>query len=128
MADVINIRGARVHNLKDISLHSALWWMLDALDLEYVIRHEVLLITTQDRVDERLLTRVYKVADLVAVRNRQGKTEYEHEWLVELITTTLAPSTWSDVGGQGVVAVHEGVLIVSQTDRQHCHRYPVAAA
>ena len=52
-------------NLKGISLRSALRLMLKELDLTYVIQDEVLLITTPENADSRLITKVYPVADLV---------------------------------------------------------------
>ncbi len=52
-------------NLKGIRLRSALRLMLRELDLTYVIRDEVLLITTPEEVENLLTTKVYPVADLV---------------------------------------------------------------
>ena len=52
-------------NLTDISLRSALRLTLGSLDLTYTVRDEVLLITTTDKVNEHLVTKVYPVADLV---------------------------------------------------------------
>ena len=51
--------------LKGISLRSALKLTLSDHDLTYVIKDEVLLITTKDRADANLVTKVYPVADLV---------------------------------------------------------------
>lgn len=52
-------------NLRAISLRSALRLMLRELDLTYMIRDEVLLITTPEKAEDQLVTRVYPVADLV---------------------------------------------------------------
>ncbi len=52
-------------SLRGISLRSALRLMLRELDLTYVIRDEVLLITTAEEVESHLTTKVYPVADLV---------------------------------------------------------------
>ena len=52
-------------NLKGISLRSALRLTLREMDLTYVIKDEVLLITTPEVVDTMLTTKVYPVADLV---------------------------------------------------------------
>jgi hypothetical protein len=52
-------------NLRNISLRSALRYMLQELELTYVIENEMLMITTQEEADTRLDTRVYPVADLV---------------------------------------------------------------
>jgi hypothetical protein len=52
-------------NLKGISLRSALRLLLGELDLTYVIRDEVLLITSKTEAENIVSTRVYPVADLV---------------------------------------------------------------
>jgi hypothetical protein len=52
-------------NLKGITLRSALRLMLREMDLTYVIRDEVLLITTPEEAESKLTTKVYPVADLV---------------------------------------------------------------
>lgn len=52
-------------NLKGISLRSALRLMLHELGLTYLIKDEVLLITTPEEAENQLTTKVYPVADLV---------------------------------------------------------------
>jgi hypothetical protein len=51
--------------LNGVSLRSALRLLLKELDLTYVVRDEVLLITTPDEAQSQLVTKVYPVADLV---------------------------------------------------------------
>jgi hypothetical protein len=52
-------------NLSGISLRSALRLALGELDLAYLVKDEVLLITTSQRAEEDLVIKVYPVADLV---------------------------------------------------------------
>lgn len=52
-------------NIKGITLRSALRLMLGEMDLTYVIRNEVLMITTKTEAENMLSTKVYPVADLV---------------------------------------------------------------
>lgn len=52
-------------SLKGVTLRSALKLILGELDLTYVIRHEVLLITSKTEADSMQEVRVYPVADLV---------------------------------------------------------------
>ena len=47
-------------NLKNISLRSAMRLMLGQMGLTYVVRDEVLLITTRERADTMLQTRIYR--------------------------------------------------------------------
>jgi hypothetical protein len=53
------------HNLKGITLRSALRLILGPLNLTYVIKDEVLQITSVERASEQLVTKVYPVGDLV---------------------------------------------------------------
>jgi hypothetical protein len=52
-------------SIKGITLRSALKLLLSELDLTYVIRNEVLMITSKTEAENMLSTRVYPVADLV---------------------------------------------------------------
>ena len=52
-------------NLKGITLRSALRLILGELELTYVVRDEVLQITTPEDAESRLITKVYPVGDLV---------------------------------------------------------------
>ena len=52
-------------NLAGVSFRSAMRLMLDPLGLTYVIKNEVMLITTKVKAEEDLITKVYPVADLV---------------------------------------------------------------
>ena len=61
-------------NLRGISLRSALRLMLGPMDLAYVIKDEVLLITTKEKADAELVTKVYPVADLVLPIRQTGFT------------------------------------------------------
>ncbi|HVA48612.1 MAG TPA: hypothetical protein VNH11_19760 [Pirellulales bacterium] len=52
-------------SIKGITLRSALKLLLGEMDLTYVLRNEVLLITSRTEAENMLSTRVYPVADLV---------------------------------------------------------------
>ncbi|MGM0487018.1 MAG: hypothetical protein ACQESR_09690 [Planctomycetota bacterium] len=93
--------------LKGISLRSALALLLSRLDLDYVIHHEVLMITTEEAARSHLDPRLYLIEDLNPDR------------LVELITDVIAPETWQEVGGTGTITALEGGLVIAQTDQIH---------
>ncbi len=59
-------------SLRGISLRSALRLLLRDLDLTYVIKDEVLLITTPEQAQNDLVLKVYPVADLVVPPNSIG--------------------------------------------------------
>jgi general secretion pathway protein D len=181
----------------DISLKSALQLILDELGLSYVIKDEVLKITTSEHKDSEVYVETYNVADLVipipnflpsahmgmqgaidaayrqagsygfgapvtAVATADGGTgnakidptvlanlssygasappfggppaplgagpgglggfgQPDFDSLIELITTTVAPSSWEDAGGPGSIKEFETnlTLVVSNTRDVH---------
>lgn len=59
--------------LNGVSLKSALRLLLGEYDLTFIVKDEVLLITTQDKAESELVTKAYPVADLVIpVRSGRG--------------------------------------------------------
>ena len=185
----------------DISLRSALNLILDPLHLNYVVKDEVLKITSEQYRAGNLYTRPYNVADLVipipnfvpnsrmgmagayndgisrvgfggsstfaggtspmgflAANNAQGGnvpagvlaqsgmppgsggmagggtmpmgfgpgglgggSQADFDSLIELITTTISPESWTEVGGEGSISPYENnlTLVVSQTQEVH---------
>jgi general secretion pathway protein D len=185
----------------EISLKSALDLILQPLHLSYVIKSEVLKITSEQMRDGEVYQKVYNVADLVtpipnfvpnpnmglrgalneananlpnnwAALNGEapmtvaasatgasvnavldprstlaqmstpnspaiaaggspalgngpggltGGTQADFESLIELITSTIAPTTWDDVGGPGSIQQFQGnlSLVISQTQEVH---------
>jgi type II secretory pathway component GspD/PulD (secretin) len=169
--------------VENISLKSALNLLLEQLHLTYVVKNEVLYITTDDKAQGKLKRVTYPVADLVvpvenhklaasadinnffnrsyeagaanpyaaspypgpyslqagtpvssqssgtyvppgatgqtpgtSVRNN-GTGHTIEDTLIKLITSTIAPQTWTDVGGQGTIQYFPlgMALIVNQT-------------
>jgi hypothetical protein len=97
-------------SLKGISLRSALRLVLQDLDLAYVVRDEVLLITSEESAISNPSIRFYPVADLLPP-NGDGKV------LVEFIRTVVAPNTWGESGGGAIFYVeHLESVVVRQTD------------
>jgi RNA polymerase sigma factor (sigma-70 family) len=95
-------------NFKAISLRSALALMLEPLGLTYVVRDEVLKITSKDEAETQLDPRFYRM-----------ETDNPDE-LIELITSMVAPTSWDEVGGPGSIrAMNRSHLVISQTDRVH---------
>jgi hypothetical protein len=103
-------------SLKGITLRSALNLMLHELGLTWTIQDEVLLITTPEEEDNLLTTVVYDVADLVELSDGD-----DYDTLIDLITSTVKPTTWDNVGGPGSIQGSSldtaKVLVVLQTYR-----------
>ena len=109
--------------VKDVSLESLLGLILDELDLAFCIKHEVLLITTPEFVEEALTTRVYDVADLVVCRNRDGELWDDYETLRDAITAAVRPASWDDAGGPGTIqrGTFRGAKVLIVSHRREVH-------
>jgi len=110
---------------KGITLRSFLALSLDQSELTWTIQDETLMVTTVEEADYNLVTRLYLVADLVeegeSLLYNGGNADYDS--LIEVLTSTLAPESWEDVGGpgsiRGATMGDRRLLIVSQTYRNH---------
>jgi hypothetical protein len=111
----------RVHGLK---LCSALDLLLGELDMTYVVRDEVLLLTTKTEAENLLFTRVYPAADLVLPRDDGLVVVVDAGYrdLIESIMSSVQQTTWDEVGGPGTIKAHRQSqsLVISQT--YHAHR------
>ena len=94
--------------------------MLEPMRLTWVVRHESLLVTTQEAANTMLIVRVYPVADLVLPGNG-SPSQADFESLIELITSTIHPQSWDTVGGPGSIKGFSGslALVFDQTRQVH---------
>lgn len=106
-----------------LTLRTALKLLLVELDLTYLIRNEVLIITSQTEAENMLTTKVYPVFDLVvrppgAPANRPA---LDFQALIENLSSNIAPTTWDEVGGPGAIQqfTNAGALVISQTTAVH---------
>lgn len=104
-------------NLRSISLRSALRLMLKTKQLTYIIRDEVLIITTPEEAETELIACVYDVRDLIG-GNRASR---EIKALADAIVSCVAPNTWAvHKGGEAEIGtLPPGLLIISQTQAVH---------
>jgi hypothetical protein len=129
--------------LPPVRARNALKILLEPLHLKTVVRDGVLKITSEEKASEALETRVYNVRDLVEIQsNRAGKpataltpvpvpqgtkvvlkergtiTYQDFDTLIDLITSTVQPDSWTDNGGQGSISgfPRGSLLVVSQTE------------
>jgi hypothetical protein len=97
--------------LPDASLQSVLSLLLGPSQLATVIRDGVLVVTTGVSAEESLETRIHPVK-----RRLEGK---DHQSLVDVVTATVDPDMWEDVGGPGTIRAIRGGLVIRQTERVH---------
>lgn len=100
-------------SLKDINLKSALRLILREHNLAYVIRNEVLLVTTKTEEEAFTETRVYPVQDLLS-RWPNGRVTVGD--LIQTITASVHPTNW-EAGGQ--IMPLSGTLVIDQTQAMH---------
>ncbi|HVX13426.1 MAG TPA: hypothetical protein VHC22_19740 [Pirellulales bacterium] len=109
--------------IQSVTLRTAFKLLLGELDLTYIIRDEVLAITSKTEAENMLVTKVYPVFDLVATPagKSQQANVLEFRSLIDTITSTLGPTTWDEVGGPGAIKefTNSGSLVISQTTEIH---------
>ena len=116
-------------SLRSVSLRSALNLMLKEPGLEdlcFTIDEEVLLITTTEKANETLLTKVYRVDDFEMtnehLRPRGGASTWaDYSPIVDVITSCVEQKTWRENGtGKGEIRiVKPGMLVITQTRYVH---------
>jgi len=102
--------------LKNVTARVGLRDMFEAKDLNFVIEHEVILITTADVGKANTVTFLYPVGDLVGNPDFAGPGKDSYDALTDAITTTVRPSSWADNGGNGSIAPFAAckVLVISE--------------
>jgi hypothetical protein len=101
---------------REMTLGSALYHMLRPFELVVDSKEGALAITTHERACEAQKVRLYYVKDLLFVDD-EGKEDYDS--LIDLIKSTVSPTSWDDVGGPGSIAPYSGMLVFAQTDAVH---------
>ncbi|QEG40389.1 hypothetical protein [Roseimaritima ulvae] len=102
-------------NVKNISLRSCLRLMLSNLDLTYILKDEVLQITTLENAEQNLSTVVYRL-DSTGLKANDAR---------QLITRSIHSDTWETLGGPSSIQAMSSedeqhhLLIVSTTRKTH---------
>lgn len=124
----VNIDTPVTRHIESVPLESLLRLVLDDLDLDFTIRNNVILVSTPENLEspDMMEMRIYPVRDLVMWRVPGAKEEApsweaDYDSLIEVITTTIEPESWTDVGGPGSIREFENSasIVVSQTRRAH---------
>ena len=90
--------------------------ILDDLDLTVVIQDEVLKITSKEKADEILITRIYPVQDML---DKAGRRRITTGQLIDVFISTIQPDSWDERGAPGTITPLAGFLVVSQ--KFDCH-------
>lgn len=105
----------RLHSAANDSLRSTLQQIFTQIGLSYCIRHGAILITTDDDVQSHPSIWFYDVGDLVGV---DGGSDFDT--LIDLLTDTVEPDSWDEVGGPGTIQeLGDHWLVVVQSRDNH---------
>jgi hypothetical protein len=121
------------YQVRNVTGLSALKLMLEKYGLGYVVRDEVLLITSLEAAENELVIRVYNVSDLIQKEaTRTSPTDKQEAAnqnasdssatipttrLEEIISNSVEPNSWSMNGSTGTIYEYNGLLIVAQNER-----------
>jgi len=103
------ISGSEFRNYEGETFGPAWRRLLGTFDLTLVIEENHLSITTKDAAAEKLELRQFPIPFF----------EGDSAALIGLVTATIAPTTWSTVGGPGVIKHFGNTLWISQTIEIH---------
>jgi len=92
--------------------------ILDPLGLTYVVKHEMLFITSKQAARGQKLVRMHYVGDLLDLRHSSEDGSQEGG-IAELVQLVIDPESWKD--GDAVIAIHETTrsLAVRQFEDNH---------
>lgn len=97
-------------SLKNVTLRSALRLMLRELDCTYIVKDEVLQITTLEAAEQNLTLEMYQLPDNLAAKSDQ---------VIKVLTGTVVPDTWETLGGPSSAMSIDHVLVISTTSDVH---------
>jgi len=106
--------------IREATLESALNLLLRPLDLTWTIYGEVVLVTTPEESERLMITRVYRVGDLLTpdAQQRMGYDE-----LIDAIESIVEAPSWTTMGGPGSIVPFEQArtptLVISHTATVH---------
>jgi hypothetical protein len=106
--------------LQDVSLRFVLRKILGDHGLAYIVKDEVIQVVTGQQARETLVTRVHYIGDLLRRQDEFGAT-LEAAMLIDLIETTIEPSSWKRFGGPGTIIYNHPTrsLVIKQCAEFH---------
>jgi hypothetical protein len=97
-------------SLSRISLRSFLRLMLRDLDLTYIVKDELMQITTVETAEQNLVVEMYRFSKTLTPKA---------DIILKALTSSVVPDAWDVKGGPCTVTVIDNVLIVSATEQIH---------
>jgi type II secretory pathway component GspD/PulD (secretin) len=97
-------------SLRRVTLRSFLRLMLRELDLTYIIKDEVMQITTVEAAEQNLIVEMYRFSEELSEKSDK---------ILKALIASVIPDAWDVTGGPCTVTVIDNVLIVSATEEIH---------
>jgi hypothetical protein len=113
--DEIGLSADQAVNLsvKNFQLEHLLKQMLSQLGITHMVIDGNVKITTLERAESNLQTRVYPVGDLFP------SSSASHDAVMALLVSVVEPDRWEDVGGAGTIDSLNSSLVISQNYHVH---------
>jgi hypothetical protein len=110
----------QVPTVNNVKLKDALKLFCDQHNLAWIVKNEMLVITSKKRVKGDLVLRTYSAADLINNSARSDTPNYGR--LLDIITNVIEPESWREdpVGGASITMHYSTKsLVIRQTEHAH---------
>lgn len=97
-------------DLKNVSLRSFMRLMLRDLELTYIVKDEVMQLTTIEKAEKNLVVRMHPFPKTLVDKSDQ---------VLKALQGSVSPSAWEAVGGPASAHVVENIIAVSATEHIH---------
>lgn len=97
-------------SLRNVSLRSFLRLMLRDLDLTYMVKDQVMQVTTVEAAEQNLILEMYQLPPKFAAKAQP---------LLKIMQSTVVPDTWETLGGASTAYSFDHLLIISTTSDVH---------
>lgn len=113
---------------RDVSAETFLSLVLSDLNLTLIVKRDVLHVTTHEdsQAPENMVTRIYPVSDLVDLVRlpaaEGGGVGMDFDPIIDMITATVEPDSWQDVGGPGSITGFDNSRSLVISTRRDIHQ------
>lgn len=105
--------------VEDIALASALDRVLRPQGLSWFVVDDVLHLTSRHEAETRVELKIHDVSALLQSDDAARQPHVDEDRLAQSISRLIRPDSWRNAGGEGVVQVVNGLLIVQHSHAVH---------
>jgi hypothetical protein len=93
---------------------------MKSLQLTWLVRDEIILVTTPEAAENELEVRIYTCRDFLEIPSSSKHKDQTLDRLINVIKSVIEPLSWDDQGGSGTIqSLPGGILVISATSRVH---------